>query len=161
MILLAISAFLVFAQCKPDTTLNTSTDPSAADMQDQSGSNSAASQPATTPEGHDYTFLTHQLFLYSGSMGPGGAGEDAYKDQWIDLLPDGTFKAGKLKAETHTGKWSYNHDQSVLLLQPSDPEFPTSEWKVMHNEQMMVWVGTTTYGNQSTQVRLLRSEQLP
>jgi hypothetical protein len=111
-------------------------------------------------DGHDYTFLTDKLFHYTGSFG-GTKGEDIYKDQWIDLAPDGTYKAGKLKEQTHTGKWSYNHDAKILQLRPDVSTFNISEWKVMYNEQMMVWVGTQTYGNNAIQVRLVRSDVLP
>ena len=75
--------------------------------------------------------------------------------------PDGTFKAGKLKEQTHTGKWAYNDKVKVLLIKPDVRTYNITEWKVMYNEQMMVWVGTQTYGNHSTQVQLVRSDILP
>ena len=120
----------------------------------------ANTPPANVSQGHDYTYLTDQLFIYKAAFG-GQKDQSLYKDQWIDLEPDGTFKAGKLKQQTHTGKWGYNHAVKVLQLIPDDSNFPRSEWKVMHNEQMMVWVGTQTYGNNATQIQLVKSKTLP
>lgn len=116
---------------------------------------------AAATDGHDYTFLTHKLFHYKDSYSGVKGGEQPYKDQWVDFDPNGTFKAGKLKQETHTGKWTYSHDTKILLLKPDNNNFPNSEWKVMFNDQMMVWVGTLTYGNNPTQIKLVRSDLLP
>src|SRR6187551_1250915 len=73
-----------------------------------------AAQPSAQPNeagkaselGHDYTFLTDKLFHFKGSFGGTKTGEQLYKDEWIDFSPDGTYKAGKLKEQTHTGKWA-------------------------------------------------------
>ena len=121
---------------------------------------SANTPPPNVSQGHDYTYLTDQILIYKAAFG-GQKDQALYKDQWIDLDPDGTYKAGKLKEQTHTGKWGYNHDVKVLQLIPDDSKFPRSEWKVMHNEQMMVWVGTQTYGNNNTQIQLVKSKTLP
>lgn len=111
--------------------------------------------------GHDYTFLTDKLFHYKAAFGGNAKGEQLFKDEWIDFAPDGTYKAGRLKEQTHTGKWAYNNDVKVILLKPDVNTFKISEWKVMYNEKMMVWVGTQTYGNNATQVQLVRSDILP
>ena len=129
--------------------------------------NAQANQPTqgNSPSGgHDQTFLTDKLFIYKASNVIGQeAGVNVYEGQWIDLAPDGTFKAGKLKDQTHTGRWDFNPQAKVLLLRPDNPsaEYKISEWNVMHNNDMVVLVGTQTYGNNSTQIQLVRSEQLP
>jgi hypothetical protein len=134
--------------------------PSPADQAaTQQPANQAGGNVATG--GHDYTFLTDKLFHYKAAFGGTKGSEQPYKDEWIDLLPDGTFKAGKLKEQTHTGVWSYNHDTKVLFLKPDNSAFKMSEWNVMYNNQMMVWVGTQTYGNNATQIQLAKSDVLP
>jgi hypothetical protein len=121
----------------------------------QSGGNAATG-------GHDYTFLTDKLFHYEDAYGGSKGGPQPFKDEWIDLLSDGTFKAGKLKEQTHAGVWSYNHDTNLLFLKPDDTNaFKMSEWKVLYNDQMMVWVGTQTYGNNPIQIKLAKSDVLP
>lgn len=123
----------------------------------------AANEPGDVDmsSGHEYTFLTDKLFHYKAAFGGAEGAEQPYKDEWIDLDADGTFKAGKLKQQTHTGKWSYNHDTRILFLRPDVRNYKMSEWKVMFNDQMMVWVGTSTYGDNNTQIKLVRSSELP
>lgn len=116
---------------------------------------------AAATGGHDYTFLTDKLFHYKAAFGGTKGGEQPYKDEWIDLDANGSYKAGKLKQQTHTGKWTYNHETKLLFLKPDVNTFPMSEWKVMYNNQMMVWVGTQTYGNNATQIQLARSDVMP
>ena len=151
--------------CKQDTSSQqeTTTPAAAVDtaaVSTQQMPNQAVEQPLT--EGHDYTFLTDKLLLYKAAFGGDkNTKEQLYQDEWIDLHPDGTFKAGKLKKQTHTGQWSYNNDTQTLFLRPDTKEFKMSEWKVMHNDQMMVWVGTQTYGDNSVQIKLVRSDVLP
>lgn len=113
-------------------------------------------------EGHDYTFLTHQMLHYKASVTNGkDPKEQPYAGQWIDLDPDGTFKAGKLSKQTHKGKWSYNHDAGILFIQPDDKNFKTSEWKVLFNDDMIVLIGTETYKDNPTQIQLMRGDKFP
>lgn len=128
----------------------------------QNNSNVTSSTPVPTG-GHDYTFLTHELFHIGGAhiSGAKDLNEQPYKDQWIDLVPDGTYKWGKHKNELYTGTWSYNHDSQILQLRPASGNEKTSEWKVMHNDNMVVLLGTKTYGNNNTQIQLIRSTTLP
>jgi len=119
-------------------------------------------QTNTTTGGHDYAFLTDKLFHYKAANIVGkDPKENPYAGQWIDLESDGTYKAGTLKEQTHTGRWVYNHEAKVLQLRPDDQKFKISEWNVMHNEDMVVFVGTQTYGNHATQIQLVRSAELP
>ncbi|MDQ3016268.1 MAG: hypothetical protein M3R25_06075 [Bacteroidota bacterium] len=157
-LLSAFVAFFLFS-CKPaSTTVQEETSSPVAD--------SMVVNPNTTSNrisgGHDFTFLTNKLYHYKASSSVGKPStEQPYAGQWIDLDPDGTYKAGTLQQQTHTGKWGYNDEMKVLQLQPNDSNYKPSEWKVMHNDDMMVWVGTQSYNNNATQIQLVRSETLP
>ncbi len=151
--------------CKQDATIQQAaeTPVTVADTSKSTpppSTNQCADQPITG--GHDYTFLTEKILIYKAAFGGDkNAKDQPYKDEWIDLQSDGTFKAGKLKNQTHTGQWSYNHDTQTLFLRPDTKEFKMSEWKVMHNDQMLVWVGTKTYGDNNVQIKLAKSDTLP
>lgn len=159
--------------CKPESTTNQETatltttpegTASEAQSPQPSGEPAGALPPNSSgdPEGHDYTFLTHQLFHITGAYVPGkDPKEKPYESQWIDLDPNGTYKYGAHQKETYTGKWSYNHDIGTLLLRPNVTSITPAEWKVQHNDDMMVWVGTRTYGNNGIQLRLERKKTLP
>lgn len=128
---------------------------------DSSAAQSAQATTEAAKGGHDYTFLTDKILIYQAAYGGDKSGEQPYKDEWIDLQPDGTFKAGKHKKQTHTGQWSYDHEKRTLFLRPDVKEYKMSEWQVMFNDQMLVWVGTSTYGDNNVQIKLVRSNVLP
>ena len=118
---------------------------------------------ADTVGGHDYTFLTYKMLLYKNSVSMGkDASEQPYKGQWIKLDPDGTYRAGKYEKQTHTGKWFYNHNAGMIQLHPDDESMKPTEWKVLYNDDMVVFVGTGTYDNNSgTQIQLIRIDKYP
>ena len=148
---------LALAGCNPKT--DTQKNEPVSEAQQNQAPEAAASN---SEGGHDYTFLTHQMLHYKTSVTSGkDPKEQPYKGQWIDLDPDGTFKAGKLKDQTHSGKWTYNHDAGLLLLVPDDTNFKTTEWKVLNNDDMVVFVGTPKYNDNGTQIQLIRSDKFP
>lgn len=157
---LFILFLLLTAGCKPDTATTTTTDPQSTEAA-QVATDTSTDTPVLSPEGHDFSFLTHQLWLYNGAVAPKELGEEPFKDEWIDFEPDGSFVAGKGNRQTHQGTWAYNESARLLGIRPVDPAFKPSEWNVMLNNQMMVWVGTKAFGNQSTQIRLVRSDKRP
>ena len=121
-------------------------------------------QPATSSAngGHDYTFLTYKMLQYRAAVVPGkDPKEQPFAGRWIKLDTDGTFKSGKYDQQTHTGKWTYNHDATTLLLRPDDKEYKTTEWKVLFNDDMIVFIGTPSYGDGGTQIQLVRIDKFP
>lgn len=156
-LLCAFAILFIFA-CKPATTTVQEETPATT----QAENAVVNSDTSTLSAGHDFAFLTDKLFHYKASSTVGQPStEQPYAGQWIDLDPDGTFKAGKLQEQTYTGRWGYNHEKKILELRPDGTDRPRSEWSVMHNEDMMVWVGTQTYNNNATQIQLVRSETMP
>ena len=147
---------LAFAGCKQKP------DSQKAESTGKTQEKSENAESKGSEDGHDYTFLTHKMLIYRASSTLGKDPKDQpYAGQWIDFDPDGTFKAGKLSQQTHTGKWKYNHDSGILFIQPDDTKFKTSEWKVQYNDDMVIFVGTATYGDNATQIQLYRSDKFP
>jgi hypothetical protein len=111
--------------------------------------------------GHDYTFLTYKMFKINGAFVPGkDPKEQPYKDQWVDLLSDGTYKWGKGKDQLYTGTWGYNHDVRVLDLKPNDRNEKQTEWNVIFNDDMVVLTGTNAFDNGGIQLQLIRVDQM-
>ncbi|HUR30941.1 MAG TPA: hypothetical protein VMZ69_05885 [Saprospiraceae bacterium] len=151
-----LALILVISSCKQDKSTQ------QEEMSVENKEMAADTNSSHVSGGHDQTFLTDKLLHYKASNTIGAdSKEDMYAGQWIDMDPDGTYKAGKLKEQTHTGRWDYNPEAKVLLLRPDDPNLKASEWNVMYNNNMIVFVGTQTYGNNSTQIKLERSAELP
>ncbi len=157
--LLCALAILFLIACKPATTTVQEETPATSTTPDNMVVNTDTS---TLSVGHDYAFLTNKLFHYKASSTVGQPStEQPYAGLWIDMDPNGTFKAGKLQEQTYTGRWGYNHEKKILELRPDGTDRPRTEWKVMHNDDMMVWVGTQTYNNNATQIQLVRSDNMP
>jgi hypothetical protein len=159
LVVLFLGLSLVAFACKPEAA---QADASGQTPETEATrADSLSPEPAASANGHDFTFLTHQLWHYSGAIGPEDLGPEPFKGEWIDFDPNGTFVAGKGKAETHSGTWAYNESETLLGIRPADPAYKPGEWKVMFNNQAMVWVGTEVFGNQSTQIRLVRHADRP
>ncbi len=84
--------------------------------------------------------------------------ENLYKGQWLDLLPDGTFKQGLYDATTDSGYFTYNEKDGLLELR-SDKA--SSEWKAKFDPTHMILIGTAKYGNNPWQMKLARRASLP
>ena len=79
----------------------------------------------------------------------------------IQLLKTGQYLAGRGSEQTHTGNWTYDHQNTLLFLQPGTEDYPMSEWNVMSTNEVIVLVGTQTYGNNATQIQLIKSTVRP
>lgn len=78
--------------------------------------------------------------------------EDEKQDGVVKFDGEGNFSWSGDKLN-HTGRWSIDTSSNVILLESSDADL-TSEWTVKHKRSVMVWVGTSKYGNHSTQMML-------
>ena len=158
-----IFAILALVACKRETPQSeTQTEPTTQDSTVQANTNVTTSTPLPA-DGRDFTFLTHELFHVGGAVvgSVKDKKDNPYQSNWIDFLPDGTYKWGKQKDVLHSGEWSYNGDSKILQMKSTAGEPIRSEWKVMHSEQMVVLIGTKTFGNNSTQIQLIRSTTMP
>jgi hypothetical protein len=164
--LFILTTLLIAFACKQaNTPAETQQEPGAnatPDTTAQVNTNVVTSTPLPA-EGHDFTFLTHELFHVGGAMvgSAKGKGNNPYEGHWLDFFPDGQYKWGEHKNVLHSGRWSYNDERKILNLQPTSGQGQPSEWKVMHNDQMVVLLGTRTHGNNNTQIQLIRSTTLP
>ncbi len=61
-----------------------------------------------------------------------------------------TWKSDKVN---NIGRWSFDSEKEVILCESSDPDL-TSEWTVKHRRSVMVWIGTSRYGQHSIQMML-------
>lgn len=135
--------------------------PTSQTTGDQQKSTGTGTAQASTKEGHDYTFLTFKLFKINGAFVPGkDPKEQPYKDQWLDLTPDGKFKWFQGKQLLSSGDWGYNHDLGILDILPSDKKMKPTEWKVIFNDDMVVFTGTSTFENNGHQLQLIRKDQI-
>jgi len=91
-------------------------------------------------------------FVFSGKMSEPGA----YDKTWIDFKRDHTYEYGKANQIQGYGKYNYNLDRSELLMVDNDNSQKPQEWSVKHGGDVMILVGTATYRDNATQMKLER-----
>ncbi len=146
--------------CKQDSTVNEATQEPALSNQSPETTDQVAQQRDVSG-GHDYNFLTDKILIYNTVFGGESGANMPQTNDWIHLLKSGLYLAGRSKDQTHTGKWSYEPKAQILFLRPDTKDFKMSEWTVKATNDYIILVGTQSYGNQSTQIQLIRSEVLP
>ncbi len=159
-VICSIALMFVYAGCKQDHAETTpATDSPAPAETVQTAEKQQDSR--SVAEGHDYNFLTDKILIFNAVVGASEDEKAPRKNDWIHLMKDGTYMAGRAKDQTHTGQWSYEHNTQTLFLRPDTQNYKMSEWKVMATDKVIVWVGTATYGDNAIQIQLLKSESIP
>lgn len=113
-------------------------------------------------QNYNWTFLTNQLFQYKAKVTIGSKVDKAeYEGKWIDMEDDGTFETGTYQKTDYTGEWNYDHDADMLTFYPDPKTEKNSQWKVKYNDNVLVLVGTAKYGDNATQMQLVRRAEKP
>lgn len=80
------------------------------------------------------------------------------KGNVITFSDDYTYKTvSKSGKVLEQGRFAYDRHNVKLQLHPKDG--PPSEWAVNAVNEVMIWVGTMTFGNNATQCRLYAGEK--
>lgn len=159
-VICSIVFFFTIQGCKQDNAANVSSESDSTPIeQKQTAEKQQDSRPTTS--GHDYTFLTEKILVINTVFSDDKSDQLPKKNDWLHLVKDGTYKAGRGKDQTHTGQWSYEPNGQTLFLRPDTKDYKMSEWKVMFTDNVVVLVGTSTYGNNATQIQMLKRNELP
>jgi len=94
-------------------------------------------------------------FVFSGEMSKPGE----YDKNWIDFKRDHTYEYGKASNILGYGKYNYNLDRSELLMVDNDNSQKPQEWSIKHGGDVMILIGTATYRDNSTQMKLERVKE--
>lgn len=153
---------LILASCKQEATTTEETSDSHDTMSLVSSGTSAQTQSSGNPalaENMSWTFLTHQLLHNRATVVSGNVGENPKAGHWMDFHENGTYEYGIWSEKTVEGTWSYDNETKLLQLKPASGS--QSEWRVMHKEDNVVLIGTTTHGNNTNQEQWVRKAQRP
>jgi len=94
-------------------------------------------------------------FVFKGEMSKPGE----YDKTWIDFKRDHTYEYGKASKILGTGKYNYLLDRNELLLVDDDASQKPQEWSVKNAGDVMILVGTSTYKDNSMQMKLERVKE--
>lgn len=104
--------------------------------------------------------LTDQIWHYNFALSINEATpkENIFKGHWLDLMPGGVFARGIYQDTTEKGYYVFKADGAVLELRSEDT---ASEWRIKMDPTNMLLIGTSTFGNNSWQIKLNRKPALP
>jgi len=107
----------------------------------------------------DYPIISDGIFEY-GFIHDGRkmsqSGE--HNNEWLDFKTDQTYEYGKELKTLGGGKYHYEFEKNLLLMLDNDKSANPQEWEVKRQNNVMILVGTTVYGNNNFQMKLMQHD---
>lgn len=164
---LFLSSFLLLYACKPKAVESAGAVDTAVLSDEDTAVAPSVIEPVISPAkdtGHmvysgvyDGFLLGKWTYDISIDANKEGANMDR-KGSVITFNNDYTYKtvspAGKVVEQ---GRFAYDRENTRLQLHPKDGA--PSEWSLNAVNEVMIWVGTMTFGNNATQCRLYAGEK--
>jgi len=97
--------------------------------------------------------LWEYQFYYDGEMSKPGE----YDGVWIDFKPDHTYEYGTLQEVEGSGRYNYHFERGELLMVDNQQSEKPTEFTIKGGDDVMVLVGTATYGDNAIQMKLERA----
>lgn len=85
----------------------------------------------------------------------------AYDGAWIDFKDDFTYDYGSFDETEGAGRYHFRSDINQLVMIDNNKAQNPQEWSVKIGGDVLILVGTSTYGNNAYQMKLLRSNEKP
>ena len=93
-----------------------------------------------------------------------GSNVERIDDVWFDFHDDYTFEYGSSVGVIGTGKYHYNNDTRIIVMQDDRKDVKPKEFGVTLSGDAMVWVGSKVYKDNHIQMKLgrldVRSDKL-
>lgn len=97
-------------------------------------------------------------FVYDGKS---KAPKAAYAGAWIDYKRDFTYDYGNYDQIEGSGRYHFRTDINQLVMIDNDKNQNPQEWNVKISGDVLILIGTATYGTNSYQMKLKRSDSKP
>lgn len=99
--------------------------------------------------------VLNYLFVYNGRE---MSKKDEYTGNWIDFKPDFTYDYGKNDQTTGGGRYHYSMKKNQLVMVDNSRDQNPQEWDIKTGGDVIIMIGTKTYGNNAFQIKLERSD---
>lgn len=87
--------------------------------------------------------------------------KEDYLGAWIDFKEDFTYDYGSYSTKEGEGRYHFRTDINQLVMVDNNKGQNPQEWDVKMGGDVLILVGTNTYGNNSFQMKLQRSPEKP
>lgn len=112
-------------------------------------------------DNESYQMIVHGLFEYSMVHdGRKMSTPGDYEGQWIDFLEEHKYIYGYNKEESGSGVYHYDLESGKLLMIDDDPGINPQEYDLKRKAHVVILVGTTVYGNNNLQMKLMHRSTL-
>jgi len=88
----------------------------------------------------------------------------AFKGKWVKFNPDNTLLSGFYEEEGDVGRWVYDEGNDIITVIEGGERPNYTQWKVKfssNTDDVIIWVGTTKFQNNNTQIKMLRRREKP
>lgn len=80
---------------------------------------------------------------------------------WYHFSENFTFDHGNIEGNYSKGRYAYKEHTNMILLFPDDYNSFPEEWKILHSDDMVIFAGTSKFGNNNVQKRMIRVKKRP
>lgn len=109
-----------------------------------------------------WSILTVDLWHYNFALSVNETPDrNIYEGYWIDFEDDFSYRKGYYDQVVATGYYDYNNDTKILEIIPEEGDDEPSQWKIKTNGEVIIMIGTSKFGNNATQIKLVRERELP
>jgi hypothetical protein len=81
--------------------------------------------------------------------------------RWYLFNENFTYQKGNIDDAFLKGRYAYKPTENKILLFPDDYNAFPEEWKILYADEIIVFVGTSKFGNNNVQKRMVRVKKRP
>ena len=102
--------------------------------------------------------LWHYNFALSVTETPD---KNIYEGYWIDFEDDFSYTKGYYDEVVAKGYYDFDLDSKILEIIPEEGDDEPSQWTIKTNGEVIIMIGTSKFGNNATQIKLVRERERP
>lgn len=122
-------------------------------------------QPVTKPDPkvkNAWSILTVDIWHYNFALSVNETPDsNIYEGYWIDFEDDFSYRKGYYDEVVAQGYYDFDIDSKILEIIPEEGDDEPSQWTIKTNGEVIIMIGTSKFGNNATQIKLVRERYPP
>lgn len=108
-----------------------------------------------------FSQLTEGYWHYEVKIQGNPEPDKTVEGTWIKFNPDFTFTKGYFEAEEDSGRWAYNSEKDILLINSNSAAVMPEQWRLMNQGSVIICTGTAEFKNNDTQMKWNNQSEKP
>lgn len=162
--MIAIFCTILIFACQDDKQDNTGESSESTSITDQKSSpiKKDIKPFKRDPNKRAWSILTADLWHYNFALSVTETPDrNIFEGYWLDFEDDFTYRKGYYDEVVANGEYDFDLDSKVLEMIPTDGDDEPSQWTIKTNGDVIILIGTSKYGNNATQIKLVRERNPP